>query len=276
MTPASSSPRPAVVPTILVGVGAGLLGGMFGVGGGILVVPGLILLLKMDHRVANGTSLGAVLPISISSLMTYWAHGNVDLSVAVWLSIGALAGALFGTRWIHVLPRLVLGYMFTGILVVTAVRLFVPMTSSGRETLSVIAALALVLIGFATGVLAGLLGIGGGVVMVPAMVVFFGELSVVAKGTSVAVIIPTSLMGTWRNWKANNIDLRAAAIVGLSGVASAVAGGTIADIMSEELSNVLFASLIVIVAIRMIVDLRTVARLERLLVTDRGSDSPAP
>lgn len=245
--------------TILVGLGAGLLSGMFGVGGGILVVPSLILLLRMDNRIANGTSLGAVLPISVSSLVTYWSQGNVDWWMALWLSIGALAGALYGTRWIHFMPRRVLGYMFVVVLVVTAVRLFIPMTSTGRDPLDVATAVALIAIGFATGVLAGLLGIGGGVVMVPAMVVFFSEPSVIAKGTSVAVIIPTSIMGTWRNWKADNVDLKVAAIVGLSGIASAVAGGIIADVMSEDVSNVLFASLIVVVAIRMIWDLQRTA-----------------
>lgn len=245
--------------TILVGLGAGLLSGMFGVGGGILVVPSLILLLRMDNRIANGTSLGAVLPISVSSLVTYWSQGNVDWWMALWLSIGALAGALYGTKWIHFMPRRVLGYMFVVVLVVTAVRLFIPMTSTGRDPLDVATAVALIAIGFATGVLAGLLGIGGGVVMVPAMVVFFSEPSVIAKGTSVAVIIPTSIMGTWRNWKADNVDLKVAAIVGLSGIASAVAGGIIADVMSEDVSNVLFASLIVVVAIRMIWDLQRTA-----------------
>lgn len=224
------------------------------------MVPALVLLLRMDHRIANGTSLGAVLPISISSLVTYWSHGNVDWWLAFWLSIGALAGALLGTKLIHILPRLALGYLFVVILVVTAVRLFVPMTSTGRDTIDIVSAAALVVIGFATGVLAGLLGIGGGVVMVPAMVVFFSEPSVVAKGTSVAVIIPTSIMGTWRNWKAKNIDMKVAAIVGVSGIVSAVAGGILADIMSEDLSRVLFATLIVIVAIRMIVDLQASSR----------------
>jgi uncharacterized protein len=252
-----------MIRTVLVGLGAGLLGGMFGVGGGILVVPALVLMLKMDTRIANGTSLGAVLPISVSSLVTYWSQGNVDWWMAFWLSIGALAGALYGTKWIHVMPRRVLGYMFVVVLIVTAIRLFIPMTSTGRDPLDIATAVALVAIGFTTGVLAGLLGIGGGVVMVPAMVVFFSEPSVIAKGTSVAVIIPTSIMGTWRNWKANNVDLKVAAIVGLSGIVSAVAGGIIADVMSEDLSNVLFASLIVIVAIRMIWDLQRTAPARR-------------
>ena len=241
---------------VTIGVGAGFLSGMFGVGGGILVVPALVLLLKFDQRLANGTSLGAVLPISISSLVTYWSHDNVDWSMALWLAIGALGGALLGTRWIHVLPRRVLGYLFALMLVATAVRLFIPMSADGRDVITVVAAVALVLIGLVTGTLAGLLGIGGGVVMVPAMVVFFNELNVVAKGTSVAVIIPTSIMGTWRNWKADNVDLRVAGIVGVAGIVSAIGGGIIADHMSQDLSNILFASLVLVVAMRMIFDLQ--------------------
>ncbi|NCZ70462.1 MAG: sulfite exporter TauE/SafE family protein [Actinobacteria bacterium] len=241
---------------VAIGIGAGFLSGMFGVGGGILVVPALVLLLKFDQRLANGTSLGAVLPISISSLVTYWSHDNVDWHMALWLAIGALGGALLGTRWIHVLPRRVLGYLFALMLVATAVRLFIPMSADGRDVITVVAAVALVLIGLVTGTLAGLLGIGGGVVMVPAMVVFFSELNVVAKGTSVAVIIPTSIMGTWRNWKADNVDLRVAGIVGVAGIVSAIGGGIIADHMSQDLSNILFASLVLVVAMRMIFDLR--------------------
>ena len=241
---------------VAIGVGAGLLSGMFGVGGGILVVPALVLLLRFDQRLANGTSLGAVLPISVASLVTYWSHDNVDWWMAMWLAIGALGGAVLGTKWIHVLPRRVLGYLFATMLIATAVRLFIPMTADGRDPITVVTAIALILIGLATGTLAGLLGIGGGVVMVPAMVVLFSEPNVVAKGTSVAVIIPTSIMGTWRNWKADNIDLKVAAIVGFGGIVSAVAGGVIADQMSEDLSNILFASLVLVVAARMIFDLR--------------------
>ncbi|MFM8380914.1 MAG: TSUP family transporter, partial [Actinomycetota bacterium] len=147
-------------------------------------------------------------------------------------------------------------YMFSVVLVITAIRLFIPMNATGRGEIDVLMAVALIAIGLASGILAGLLGIGGGVIMVPAMVVLFSELSVVAKGTSVAVIIPTAIMGTWRNWKADNVDLRVAGVVGLSGVVSAVVGGLTADHMSQDLSNVLFATLILVVATRMVWDLQ--------------------
>lgn len=252
----TDSSRYSIARVAAIGIGAGLLSGMFGVGGGILVVPALVMMLHFDQRLANGTSLGAVLPISVASLVTYWSHDNVDWAMAAWLVVGALGGAILGTRWIHVLPRKVLGYLFATMLIATAIRLFVPMSADGRDAITAVAAISLVIIGLVTGTLAGLLGIGGGVVMVPAMIVFFSELNVVAKGTSVAVIIPTSIMGTWRNWKADNIDLRVATIVGFGGIFSAVAGGVIADHLSDDVSNVLFATLVLVVATRMIVDLR--------------------
>ena len=96
----------------------------------------------------------------------------------------------------------------------------------------------------ATGILAGLLGVGGGIVMVPAMILLFGIPPVIAKGTSAAVIIPTAVMGTWRNRQKGNADLRAAAIIGVAGIVTAALGGILADKMSDDLSNVLFATLL--------------------------------
>ena len=253
-TTAGSEPR--LTLTLAIGVGAGFLSGMFGVGGGILVVPALVMLMRMDQRLANGTSLGAVLPISVASLVTYWSHDNVDWALVLWLAIGALAGAVIGTRLLAIVPHKVLGYMFVAILAVTAVRLFFPVTADGRDSVTWITAVLLVLIGMLTGTLAGLLGIGGGVVLVPILVVVFSEPSVIAKGTSVAVIIPTSIMGTWRNWKARNVDLKVSAVVGVAGIVSAVGGATLADRLDQDLSNILFASLVVVVAARMLRDLR--------------------
>jgi uncharacterized membrane protein YfcA len=63
-------------------------------------------------------------------------------------------------------------------------------------------------------------------------------------------------MGTWRNWKTNNVDLKVAALVGFSGIPAAIAGGIIADHMSQDLSNILFASLVLVVALRMLWDLQ--------------------
>lgn len=236
----------------LVGALAGLLAGVFGVGGGILVVPGLVLITTMSQRLAHGTSLGAVLPIAAASSIGYAAHGNIDLPVALWLAIGAVGGAIVGTRLLHVLPARTLGVMFAAVLLLSAVRLFFPTEADGRGALTVAAAAGLVAIGLTTGILAGLLGIGGGVVMVPAMILLLGVPPVVAKGTSTLVIVPTSIMGTWRNHRRNNVDLRSAAVVGGAGVVTAAIGSIVADRMSDTVSNILFATLLVVVAGRLV------------------------
>ncbi len=249
---APASSRNSTILIVLVGICAGFLSGLFGVGGGILVVPGLVLVAKMDQRLAHGTSLAAVLPISAASMITYWAHDNIDWPVALFLAIGAVAGAVLGTRLLSVLPYRTLGIAFSVVLILSAIRLFIPTDGDGRADLTVLTAIALIVIGLATGILAGLLGVGGGIIMVPAMIVLFGILPVIAKGTSLAVIIPTAIMGTWRNRKKKNADLRSAAILGVSGILTAFAGAWVSDRMSDDLSNILFASLLVIVAVRLL------------------------
>jgi uncharacterized membrane protein YfcA len=239
-----------------VGIAAGFLAGLFGVGGGLLIVPGLVLATGMDQRLAHGTSLAAVVPISIASVVTYAAHGNVDWPAALWLSVGAVAGAVVGTKLLHVLPYRTLVLGFSVVVIASAVRLFIATDADGRGSLSAPGALALVTIGLAAGILAGLLGVGGGIIMIPAMILLFGITPVVAKGTSAAVIVPTAVMGTWRNRARGNADLKAAAIVGGAGIVTAALGGTVADKMSDELSNILFASLLVVVAARMLWQLR--------------------
>jgi uncharacterized membrane protein YfcA len=237
---------------VLVGLLAGFLSGLFGVGGGILIVPALVLLLGFTQRLAHGTSLASVLPIAIASLTTYAFEDKVDWKVGALLAVGAVAGAVIGTHILHRLPHDALAIIFAVLLVVTAVRLlFDHSDAGGRGALGPLTVVTLILVGLITGVLAGLLGVGGGIFVVPAMVVGYGIPAVVAKGTSLAMIVPTSIMGTWRNRKNHNVDLRVAVVLGLAGVVSAFLGGKVSVGMSERTSNVLFAVLLLLVAVRM-------------------------
>ncbi len=257
-----SSPSVDARTAAIVGVAAGLLGGTFGVGGGLIIVPGLVSFAGMERRLAHGTSLAATLPIACASLLTYIATGNVDWPLALFLAIGAIGGAYLGTHLLQVIPKRALTILFIAVVVATAFRLLLTDTAGGRSDLTVLMAVGLVLIGFITGTLAGLLGIGGGIIMVPAMVVLLDELPVVAKGTSVAVIVPTAIMGTLRNRKKSNADLRVAAIVGGFGIVSAVVGGLIANQLSTQASNIMFAALLAFVAITQVLSLRAESRAE--------------
>ena len=255
------------VRVVLVGLVAGFLSGLFGVGGGILIVPALVLLLGFTQRLAHGTSLAAVLPIAIASLTSYAVEDKVDWKVGALLAVGAVAGAVIGTHILHRLPHDMLAIIFAVLLVATAVRLlFDHSDAGGRGDLHPLTIVSLVIVGLITGVLAGLLGVGGGIFVVPAMVVGYGIPAAVAKGTSLAMIVPTSIVGTWRNRANRNVDLRVAVVLGLAGVVSAFIGGKISVGMSERTSNILFALLLLFVATRMALLVIASRRASRLTV----------
>jgi hypothetical protein len=178
--------------------------------------------------------------------------------VAVALSVGAMLGALLGTHALKVLPAGVLARAFAAVLALSAVRLAVDTTdAAGRGELDPALLAGLLLIGVVTGTLAGMLGVGGGVVMVPAMILLVGIPAAVAKGTSLAVIIPTSLVATQRNLRNGNTLLPVAVVVGLAGVVSSFAASKISVGLDERTSNLLFAALLIVVAARMLVQQRS-------------------
>ncbi|HMJ77189.1 MAG TPA: sulfite exporter TauE/SafE family protein [Iamia sp.] len=279
------APQPAAAPdrtrrwwvrTIGVGIAAGFLSGLFGVGGGILMVPAMVLLLGMEQRRSHGTSLTAILPIAISGTIGYSVEGSVDWPVAMWLTVGSAGlGAVIGTHLLHVLPRRALAYGFAGLLVATAVRMALDNSQAGgRAGLTVATVLILVAIGVVTGTLAGLLGVGGGIVVVPVLVVGLGLPAAVAKGTSLAMVVPTSLVGTWRNVKAHNTELTTAAVMGVAGLASSFAATKISVGLDETLSNRLFGALLLLVAVSMFRKERRAARAEATAETTAAVEAP--
>jgi uncharacterized protein len=265
------------VRTIAVGIAAGFLSGLFGVGGGILMVPAMVLLLSMEQRRAHGTSLTAILPIAVSGTIGYAVEGKVDWPVSVWLTLGAAGlGAVIGTHLLHVLPRRALAYGFAALLVATALRMVLDTSDAGgRAALTVATVVALVAIGVVTGILAGLLGVGGGIVVVPVLVVGLGLPAAVAKGTSLAMVVPTSLVGTWRNVRARNTELVTAAVMGMAGLASSFAATKISVGLDETLSNRLFGALLLLVAVSMFRKERRAARLEAATEVTAATE-PAP
>jgi len=108
---------------MVVGLLAGLLAGIFGVGGGILIVPGLMWVLAMEQRRAHGTSLAAVLPISIAGLVPYLVAGNVQWVKAAALVAGSLIGAIYGVKVLAVIDKRRLAFGFAALMVLSAARL---------------------------------------------------------------------------------------------------------------------------------------------------------
>ncbi|UBF28202.1 sulfite exporter TauE/SafE family protein [Kovacikia minuta CCNUW1] len=85
------------VQLLLIGLVAGVAGGMFGIGGGAIMVPAMVILLGMDQKFATGTSVAAqILPIGLLAAVVYYRNGNLNIKHAVIIAIGLLIGNLFG------------------------------------------------------------------------------------------------------------------------------------------------------------------------------------
>lgn len=114
-----------VVIYLLIGVVAGVLSGLFGIGGGILIVPALIILANFHLKLALGTSLGALLlPVGLLGAYTYHQNGNLDIRVSLMLGVGLFFGAWAGARLAHIIPAPALQRLFAVFIVIAAARLW--------------------------------------------------------------------------------------------------------------------------------------------------------
>lgn len=120
-------PNSRVVKLAAIGSIAGLFSGIFGVGGGTVIVPLLILWLGFGERVATGTSLGAIVVIGLlGALAQGGIYGNVDLGTGLLLTIPAIGGVLIGTEVQQRIPQRAVSLIFAALLIAVAVELAIP------------------------------------------------------------------------------------------------------------------------------------------------------
>ncbi len=111
---------------LLLGLAAGVLSGLFGIGGGIVIVPALILLVGMKPQLATGTSLGALLlPVGLLGAWQYWQRGELQISASLWIALGLFIGALFGAKLGLSLSPRVLQRSFAVFMVLIALRMWI-------------------------------------------------------------------------------------------------------------------------------------------------------
>ena len=238
-----------------VGVAAGFIAGLFGVGGGIFIAPGLMLLGGFHQRVAHGTSLATSALFAAAGVVAYALNEAVDVVAASLIFAGSALGVLAGVELLNRVRIHTLRVAFVVLLAVTAGRMLAGTPeATGEVVLTVAVAFGLMGCGVLVGLVAGLMGVGGGVIVVPALVLLFELGDVTAKGTSLLVVLPTAIVGTMRNLRHNNVDLRGALVVGAGGMLSAFGGGLLAGVIPSTLSSVLFAGLLIVIALRMIRD----------------------
>ncbi len=109
-----------------IGLAAGLVSGLFGVGGGVIVVPGLVLALGFGQHRASGTSMATIVAASVAALVVFARNGEVDWAAAALLGAGAACGAWLGAQYIDRVSEAALRRTFAAVLVLAAVRLALP------------------------------------------------------------------------------------------------------------------------------------------------------
>ncbi|CAN5867857.1 hypothetical protein BH23ACT5_BH23ACT5_12340 [soil metagenome] len=232
--------RSRVGSLLLVGAVAGFLSGMLGVGGGIIMVPLLVGVLGFDQHRAHASSLAAIVLIAISAAVRFGAAGEVVWSVGLALGVGGVVGSTLGAHLMHRLSPDTLKLVFGVILVLAGARLALGGDEATGEVASMVVSVVVgILIGLVAGIASGIAGIGGGVLMVPAMVLLLGMPQHAAEGTSLVAILFTAVAGTRVHLANRRVDLKQAAIIGLGGVLSAQLGAALAlDLSATSLSRV--------------------------------------
>ncbi len=113
-----------IMIVILIGIAAGMLSGLVGVGGGLIIVPSLIYFLGMSQHSAQGTSLGLILlPVGILAVLAYHKQGHVDAKIVGLLAIGFLAGSYFGSKISLSLPQETVKKIFAVFMILVAVKM---------------------------------------------------------------------------------------------------------------------------------------------------------
>jgi uncharacterized membrane protein YfcA len=262
------------IETSLAGAIVGLSLGLTGGGGALLAVPLLVFGLGIHPRQAVSISLAAVGAMAAVGAVQRLARQQVEIGTALIFAAGGLLGAPVGTWIARQMPENVLLWLFALLMATVAVRMWrgarqtyqtleLPLAMpreepsaggcqrdpSGRLRLGIPCAIVLTVLGATTGVLAGLFGVGGGFVIVPALVLFTGMELRRAVGTSLLVIALISAIGLIsRRLGGSQLPWEVMSFFVLGGVGGLVAGSWLADRLAGPRLQQTFAGVILVVA----------------------------
>jgi uncharacterized protein len=260
---------------LLLGLGGlvGFLSGLFGVGGGFLMTP-LLIFVGVPPAVAVASQANQVIAASVSGVLAHWRRGNVDFKMGLVLLAGGLAGSLIGVWLYSVLRRIgqidlviALAYVFFlsavgALMAVESIGAILrqrrpqatrrklhqhtwvhglPLKMRFRRSRLYISALLPLGLGFGVGILAALMGVGGGFIMVPAMIYLLGMPTALVVGTSlfqvIFVAINVSFLQAWQN---QTVDIVLAFLLVLGAVIGAEFGTRFgAKLRGEQLRGLL-------------------------------------
>ncbi|HEY0982900.1 sulfite exporter TauE/SafE family protein [Schlesneria sp.] len=258
--------------SLIFGAVVGLSLGLTGGGGAIFAVPLLVYGLNLNPREAVAISLAAVGATSFIGFLHRWKLGEVELRTGLLFAIAGMVGAPLGTWIASRIPEAILLLAFGGLMVIVAMRLWqqashpvlppavcpVPdqedgptcrRDATGALILTSRCTVLLLIVGVLTGILSGLFGVGGGFVIVPALVLFSGMSIHRAVGTSLMVIALVSVSGVAAQaWAGRVIDPVVTALFVAGGIAGLFAGQRIGRRLSGPMLQKVFVIAILAVA----------------------------
>jgi len=250
---------------LLVGAAAGVFAGLFGIGGGIVIVPALILLAGFPLVEATGTSLAAILlPVGILGVIAYHRARMIDLRASAFIAAGLLTSVVAGAWLANTLPVDFMRKLFAVFCLYVSWSFIDPVGRFRRwkggeaaagpepEASPRPAAVALVGIGLLAGVMAGMFGIGGGNIIVPLLTLALHYPAKRAIATSLgAILFPFGVPGVLYYYGAGNLDLGAAAWIALGLFLGTVIGARITISLPARTVKLLYGLFLAFVAARL-------------------------
>ncbi len=236
---------------VAVGLVAGILGGGLGVGGGIILVP-LLVWVGLDRHRAHATSLAGIILIGVVGAMSFGYSGELRLDVGLSIGLGGVVGSVVGANAMNRMSARSLTIVFGVVLLVAGLRMVSganPLPGAGDLSTAAIIAISIG-IGLVAGFFAGVAGVGGGVVNVPAAVFFIGLAQHEAQGTSLVAIVLTAIAGTWANLRNGRVVPKDGLLAGAGGAVGSLLGSQIALGANEDTLASAFGVLILLVSLR--------------------------
>jgi uncharacterized membrane protein YfcA len=258
----------------MVGALAGLLAGLFGIGGGIILIPIFIAVFRLagfpaEHivHIAFGTSLAIIIPTAISSSLGHRKRGNLSHRQVARMAIGSVAGVAVGSSLAAGLPGDMLKGLFGLMQVATGVRMILHRDSQlPAEEPGYAPLLPALLVGFAVGAFSSFFGVGGGVIAVPMMLILLRQPIHLAVGNSSALMVVSALTGAasyaWHGWgepglppfSLGYVNLLVAALIAPATTIFARLGVRVASSLSRDKLTRSFAWFIIAVGIYMAIN----------------------
>lgn len=251
-----SDPRP-IIRDLGVGAGVGTMSGALGIGGGIALVPYLVLRRGIAQKRAQATSLVMVGLAAGAGAITYGLRGQVAWLPALAILAGGLIGSATGSHLVQRTADRWLQALFGLLLITAGIRMLWPtpdVIDSSMDLPALHPAIIALYVGtgFGMGLLSAMFGIGGGILLVPILVAFLHYTPQLAAGTSLAVMLPIALFGAYRQTKPGLTDWRQGSIFGLGSIVGAVIGASLAMAASAAVVRWCFAIVLVAVGTRFI------------------------